>query len=129
MTNKAQPETNLPSRRFFVTEIEVVASIGIYDHERKNKQRVVIDVEVVLDPRTEPRTDIIGDGLDYDMIRDSVMAITGARHFDLQETLARALFDKMLSLPEVIQASVRTSKPDIYDNCKEAAYQLSNIQR
>lgn len=116
-----------PTRRFFVTEIEALCSIGIYDHERENKQRVVIDVEVVLDPLAEPKSDAILDGLDYDMIRDNVLLLANERHYDLQETLARTLFDKMMSLPTVIQAKVRTSKPDIYPDCKEAAYQLSNI--
>ena len=118
-----------PTRRFFVTAIEAQCSIGIYDHERANKQRVIIDIEVVLDPTAEPRSDEILDGLDYDMIKDGVLALTNARHYDLQETLARTLFDHMLTLPTVIEASVRTAKPDIYDNCREAAYQLSNITR
>lgn len=118
-----------PTRRFFVTAIEALCSIGIYDHERAKKQRVIIDIEVVLDPASEPRTDAILEGLDYDMIRDGVLALAGARHYDLQETLARALFDEMMSLPTVIEAKVRTSKPDIYEDCQEAAYQLSNITR
>lgn len=118
-----------PTRRFFITAIEALCSIGIYDHERANKQRVIIDIEVVLDPTSEPTQDAILDGLDYDMIRDGVLALTSERHYDLQETLARAIFDKMLSLPTVIEVKVRTSKPDIYEDCQEAAYQLSNITR
>ena len=117
------------TRRFFVTAIEVQCSIGIYDHERAQKQRVIIDVEVVLHPDTEPTSDAILDGLDYDMIRDGVIELAEKRHYDLQETLARTLFDHMLTLPTVIEARVRTAKPDIYDNCQEAAYQLSNITR
>ena len=116
-----------PTRRFYVTAIEALCSIGIYDHERANKQRVIIDIEVVLDPASEPTSDAILEGLDYDMIRDGVLELARARHYDLQETLARSLFDKMMSLPTVIEAKVRTSKPDIYEDCQEAAYQLSNI--
>ena len=116
------------TRRFFVSEIKTKCSIGIYDHERANKQTVMIDVEVVVDAKAEPQSDAIGEGLDYDMIRDGVMALIDARHYDLQETLARAIFDNMLSLPTVSHARVRTAKPDIYDNCREAAYQISNIE-
>jgi len=117
------------TRRFFVNAIEVQCSIGIYDHERAHKQRVIIDIEVVIDPTSEPTSDQILDGLDYDMIHDVVIELATARHYDLQETLARTIFDKMLSLPTVIEARVRTSKPDIYEHCREAAYQLSNITR
>ena len=117
------------TRRFFVSEITAQCSIGIYDHERTKKQTVMIDVEVVVDASAEPTADAIGDGLDYDMIRDGVLALCNARHYDLQETLARAIFDKMLSLPTVCEARVRTAKTDIYPDCKEAAYQLSNISQ
>ena len=115
------------TRRFFVSEIKTKCSIGIYDHERANKQTVMIDVEVVVDSKAEPQSDAIGEGLDYDMIRDGVLALCQAHHYDLQETLARAIFDHMLSLPTVCEARVRTAKTDIYPDCKEAAYQLSNI--
>lgn len=115
------------TRRFFVSEITTQCSIGIYDHERTQKQTVMIDVEVVVEAQAEPNKDAIENGLDYDMIRDGVLALAQARHYDLQETLARAIFDHMLTLPTVIQARVRTAKTDIYPDCKEAAYQLSNI--
>ncbi len=116
-----------PTRRFFVKKIEFDCSIGIHDFERAAKQRVLVDIEVKLDPHQEPRADRIDEALDYDMIRDSVLAIATAKHFDLQETLARTIFDKMMSLPTVIEACVRTSKPDVYPDCDEVAYQLSNI--
>lgn len=119
----------LPTRRFFLNEIETDCSIGIHDFERAAKQRVLIDVEVVLDPQKEPQSDSIDEALDYDMLRDSVIEIVTSKHFDLQETLARTIFDKMMSLPTVIEARVRTSKPDVYKDCREVAYQLSNIQR
>ena len=115
------------TRRFFVTAIETKCSIGIYDHERAAPQTVIVDVEVVLQADAEPTRDHIDNTLDYDQIRDGVLAITSAKHYDLQETLARTIFDKMMSLPTVIQARVRTAKTDIYPDCKEAAYQLSNI--
>ena len=119
----------LPTRRFFLNEIETDCSIGINDFERAAKQRVLIDVEVVLDPQKEPQSDSIDEALDYDTLRDSVIEIVTSKHFDLQETLARTIFDKMMSLPSVIEARVRTSKPDVYKDCREVAYQLSNIQR
>lgn len=117
----------MPTRRFFITDIDVQCSIGIYEHERQAKQRVLINIEVVLDPMAEPSADAIEEGLDYDMIRDAVIRLASAKHYDLQETLARAIFDEMLRLPTVVEACVRTAKTDIYEDCKEAAYQLSNI--
>ena len=115
------------NRRFILKGFECSCSIGIYDHERAAPQRVVIDAELELDADLEPVTDAVDTTLDYDMIRDSIREIVQSRHFDLQETLARALFDALSKLPDVIGVRLRTAKPDAYDDCETIAYQLSNL--
>lgn len=115
------------TRRFFLNRIEIICSIGILDSERAEPQRIIIDIEVLLDPDSEPVSDDIGDALNYDDIRQIVTETAISRHFDLQETLARAIFDAVGSLPTVQALRVRTAKPDIYENIAEAAYQLSNL--
>jgi dihydroneopterin aldolase len=101
--------------------------IGIYDAERLAPQRVIIDVELVLDTDTAPQSDDVSETLNYDLIRNTVMDIVGRQHFDLQETLARALFDNLAKLPDVTGLRVRTAKPDAYDDCDTIAYQLSSF--
>ncbi len=101
--------------------------IGIYDHERTAPQRVLIDAELMLSPVSEPVSDDIDDSLNYDVIRETILKIVAYRHFDLQETLARELFDALRTLDGVIGLSVRTAKPDAYPDCKQIAYQLSDL--
>ena len=101
--------------------------IGIYDHERAAPQRVLIDAELLLSPVSEPRSDNIDDSLDYDVVHKTIVEIVASRHFDLQETLARELFDALRMLDGVIGLRVRTAKPDAYPNCKQIAYQLSDL--
>ena len=115
------------SRRFFLKQIETPCSIGIHDFERKAKQRILIDLEVLLDPQTEPQNDSIEEALDYDKICAGVIALATSKHFDLQETLASAIFMLVRQMPGVIGLSVRTCKPDVYENVAEAAYQISDI--
>ena len=114
------------TRRFFLTGIETICSIGIHDFEKATPQRVLIDIEVVLDPAMEPAADDINDALNYDDIRQTVVDIAQSRHFDLQETLARAVFNAVCSMKTVVSLSVRTAKPDVYRDVNEAAYKLSN---
>lgn len=117
----------LPSRTVFLREVEVICSIGLHDFERAEKQRVLIDVDVRLDPENEPTADTVNDTLDYDEVRHAVISIAEAQHYDLQETLARRIFDKISSLRDVHGVAVTTQKPDVYPNCKTVAYRLSNI--
>ena len=117
----------ITDRRFLLEGLDVMVRIGIYAAERLAPQRVIIDVELVLDTDTAPQSDDVSETLNYDLIRNTVMDIVGRQHFDLQETLARALFDNLAKLPDVTGLRVRTAKPDAYDDCDTIAYQLSSF--
>ena len=115
------------TRSVFLREVEVICSIGLHDFERAEKQRVLIDVEVRLDQDKEPTADTVDDTLDYDQVREAVINLAEAKHYDLQETLARQIFDAISAMKDVKGVAVTTQKPDVYPNCKTVAYRLSNI--
>ena len=114
-------------RRLIFDAIECQCRIGAYDHERLGPQRVVIDIELELSAETEPGRDHLDDTLNYDLVRDTVLQIAQSQHFDLQETLARELYDALGSLLGVAAVRVRTAKPDAYEDCREIAYELSGL--
>ncbi len=115
------------TRRFVISQINVICSIGIHDFERAKKQRITVDLEVLLSADKEPQADTIEQALNYDTIREMVIEIATSRHFDLQETLARTIFDAVLALSTVDALMVRTAKPDVYEDVQSVAYQLSNL--
>ena len=115
------------THRFVISQINVICSIGIHDFERAKKQRITVDLEVLLSTDKEPQADTIEQALNYDTIREMVIEIATSRHFDLQETLARTIFDAVLALSTVDALMVRTAKPDVYEDVKSVAYQLSNL--
>jgi dihydroneopterin aldolase len=127
MTMRTVNTLAITDRRFLLQGLEVMVRIGIYDAERLAPQRVIIDVELVLDADTAPQADDVNETLNYDLIRNTVMDIVGRGHFDLQETLARALFDQLAMLPDVTGLRVRTAKPDAYEDCETITYQLSSF--
>lgn len=115
------------SRTLTLHEISVQCSIGLHDHERQKKQTVLIDVQIRLDADQEPAADTVDDTLDYDQVRDAVVRIATARHYDLQETLARCLFDEIRAMQDVMAVSIQTQKPEAYDNCRTVSYRLSDL--
>ena len=115
------------TRTLNIHALEVLCSIGAHDHERSKKQRVLIDITLSLTPESEPQDDSLASALDYDSIRETAIAIATARHYDLQETLARALFDALTDIKQVTGAVIKTQKPDAYPDCDSVAYTLSSI--
>ena len=114
-------------RVLFFRDIEVLCSIGLHDHERGRKQRVLIDLEIHLSATDEPTADKVDETLDYDLVFGVVMDIVTAGHYDLQETLARRIFDEVRVMRDVIGLVVMTQKPEAYENCRSVAYRLSDI--
>ena len=70
------------SRRFLLEGLNCQASIGVYDAERKVKQTVLIDAELLLSEGTEPQTDSVDTTIDYDVIRDTIHNLVGAMHYE-----------------------------------------------
>ncbi len=116
-----------PTRTLFLEKVEIMCSIGLHDFERVEQQRVLVDIEIRLASNREPTADAVADTLDYDQVTNKVNEIAKARHYDLQETLARHIFDALIELQDVDSLSVKTQKPDVYLNCETVAYRLSNI--
>jgi dihydroneopterin aldolase len=71
-------------------------------------------VEIWLDDVAPPAGDDPGLAWDYDYIREQVVELAGARRYNLQETLAHAIYLRLAAMRGVSALRVRTAKPDVY---------------
>lgn len=102
------------SARIIVEQIEVMADIGFHDFEVGAPQRLLVSVEVWLEQLAPPSDDDPGLAWDYDFLRGQVIELAGARRYNLQETLAHAIYLRLAGMRGVSALRVRTSKPDVY---------------
>ena len=117
--------TRLP--RLFLRNLQVSARLGIHDFERK-PQRVLVNVDLYLDPGTLPKTDRIAEAVDYDAVRTDIVALAASRHFNLQETFVHAILDLCVARPGVIAARASSAKPDIYPDVEQAGYEAVRLK-
>jgi 7,8-dihydroneopterin aldolase/epimerase/oxygenase len=105
-------------RRVFLREFTVDANIGVHDSEKNGPQRVVISVDlfVPLDA-SQPVHDRIDEVLDYDFIRETILARIARGHINLQESLCDDVANALLLNPKVRAVRVSTEKPDVYADC------------
>ena len=113
-------------QRIFLRDYEVVASIGIHEFERKNPQRIIVDVslEISGDAQKGSAEDRIDTVLDYDFLRDCIRDIVIGRHFNLQETLCAEILEICLAPEAVVGARVSTRKPDVYPDCDSVGVEM-----
>jgi 7,8-dihydroneopterin aldolase/epimerase/oxygenase len=97
--------------RIFITALATEAVIGIYDWERKVKQRLEIDLEIWKDLRAAATSDAIEDTLNYKSIAKRVLAFVEASKFRLVEALAGEIARIILVEFEVARVRVTVHKP------------------
>ena len=118
-------------RRIFLRDYEIIASIGIHEFERQNRQRIIVDVSLDLANDMPPDTaeDRIETVLDYDFLRDRIREIVKGRHFNLQETLCAEILTTCLQPNKVLAARVSTRKPDVYPDCDSVGVEMESRKR
>ena len=122
------PRELLPaSTRIFVTALEVEADIGFHEFEVGQPQRLLVYVEVWLDDQRPPEGDDPQLAWDYDYVREQVIGLASSRRYNLQETLAHAIYMRLASLRGVRALRVSTSKPDVYSDTDSVGVEYSSF--
>jgi 7,8-dihydroneopterin aldolase/epimerase/oxygenase len=116
-------------RRVFVRDIVLTASIGIYPHEHRDRQRVRINVDLAVDDETALAGGVVGPDelnrvVNYEKIVVAVRAIVGAGHIRLVETMAERIAEACLLDTRVRTAWVRVEKLDIFEDAMSAGVEV-----
>ena len=95
-----------------VTGIECWGHHGVFDHERRDGQRFVIDLVLGVDTSAAAASDDLRDTIDYGSLVDEVTAVVRGEPVDLIETLATRISGVCLLDARVEWARVTVHKPD-----------------
>ena len=114
------------NRKILINNLIIKASIGVYEHEKINKQKIIVNVELLLSNDSEPKQDNLESTQDYSEFRKCLIDIIQSQHFQLLEILVEKIHSTLMINSYVVGAKVKISKPNIFDDC-EVAYELSNI--
>jgi dihydroneopterin aldolase len=95
----------------FIEDLRIETVIGIYDWERKIRQVVALDLQMVFDNRKPAATDRIDDTLDYKAVSKRLIAFVEGAHFELVETLAERCAEIVLNEFKVPWLRLKLAKP------------------
>lgn len=105
-------------RRVFIRALELIGSIGIYEHEKRYEQRLVVSLDLAVHDTYDGQSENIADVYDYDQAILAVKETVAARHYNLIETLAERIAEACLTSPAVERVGVRIEKPDVLPACR-----------
>lgn len=115
------------TRKIVLEDYELSVDIGFHEFEIGNPQRLLVTVEVWLDEVAFATDDDASGAWDYDFMRTEIGSLALSRRYNLQETLARAIYDLVAARRGVTALRVATRKPDIYPDCAGVGVDLASF--
>ena len=104
--------TSEPVDELSVVGIECWGHHGVFEHEKRDGQRFVIDLTLGVDTRPAAGSDDLRDTVDYGSLVDEVARAVARDPVDLIETLAERIAGVCLLDVRVEWARVTVHKPD-----------------
>jgi len=127
LTGLTPDRLKVRSARILLDALCVQADIGFHEFEVGAPQRLLVTAEIWLKDSTMPAEDDPVHAWDYDFLRQEIEEIAGARRWNLQETLAHAIFDRIAAFHGVADLRVRTSKPDVYPDAHGVGVEIASF--
>lgn len=112
--------------RIFLQDYDLPVDIGFHDFEVGTPQRLLVSVEVGVDADAFASEDTQAAAWNYDFLRTEIQRMTTGRRFNLQETLAREIYDLIAARKGVTALTVSTRKPDVYPDCAGVGVTISS---
>jgi len=134
MTEPLQPHAPVPPptaaggkplRRVFIRDLELMASVGVFEMEKRYEQRIVVSLDLWVVDDYDGRSDALSAVLDYGAVVAGVRAIVETGHTNLIETLAERIAAAALADMRVVCAVVRMEKPDIVPGCRSVGIEIT----
>jgi dihydroneopterin aldolase len=123
------PDTlKVRSARILLESLQVQIDIGFHEFEVGTPQRLLVTVEIWLEDAAAPPDDDPERAWNYDFLRAEVEEIAASRRFNLQETLAHAVFERLAAFRGVRALRVRTSKPDVYPDAHGVGVEIASFR-
>lgn len=112
----------------FLSGLTTDCIIGIWEWERRVKQKVVIDLEMAADIRRAAATDSIEDTLDYKRVAKRILQFVGDSEFQLVETLTEGIARVIVTEFDVARVRVRLNKQGAIRGSRDVGIQIERCR-
>ena len=112
-------------RKVIIKDLILNISIGIHNFEKKKKQRVKFNIEILTNPYVPPNSKDLNSILDYEEIVGKIEKISYLRHHELLEDLAENIFDTIFESKLVKKVNLKLEKLDIIKNTESVGIEVS----
>ena len=112
-------------RKVIIKDLILNISIGIHNFEKKKKQRVKINIEILTNPHVYPNNKNLTTILNYEEVVKKIEKLTHLKHHELIEDLAENIFNILFKNKLVKKIDLRIEKLDIIKKTNSVGIEVS----
>lgn len=115
-------------RHVFVRDLEIVAILGVHEHEKAAPQNVLVNVDLTVGEAGIGLDDDLANVVCYEDVVNGIKEIASSGHVNLVETLAERIAQHCLADARVLAVRVRIEKPDVIPEAASVGVEIERIQ-
>ena len=112
-------------RKVIIKNLILNMFIGIHNFEKKKKQRVRFNIEVVTNPCIKPSNKDLSTILNYEDLINKIKLLVKKQHHDLIEDLAENIFKIIFQNKLVKKTNIKIEKLDIIKDSESVGVEFS----
>jgi|TARA_B100001093_G_scaffold84109_1_gene75645 dihydroneopterin aldolase len=112
-------------RKVIIKNLVLNIFIGIHDFEKKKKQRVRFNIEVITNPFVKPNNKDLKTILNYEEIINKIKNLVRKEHHELLEDLAENIFTIIFQNRLAQKVNIKIEKLEIIKNSESVGVEFS----
>ena len=115
-------------RKVIIKDLTLNIFVGIHKFEKKKKQRVKFNIEILTDAYVSPDSRDLSSILNYEEVVMKIEKLTDSKHHELLEDLAENIFNIIFKNKLVKKINLKLEKLDILKKTKSVGIKVSKTK-
>lgn len=122
-------QLNMAKDTIFLRDLEIDATIGVYEWEKRIRQKVCINLEMAADITQAAASHSIDDTLDYKAVAKRIVQFVEASHYELIESLIEKVAAMLIQEFNIPWLRITISKPQAVRGARDVGITIERGKR
>ncbi len=122
-------QLNMAKDTIFLRDLEIDATIGVYEWEKRIRQKVCINLEMAADITQAAASHSIDDTLDYKAVAKRIVQFVEASHYELIESLIEKVAAMLIQEFNIPWLRITISKPRAVRGARDVGITIERGKR
>ena len=121
---KSPKNKNTIKRSVLIKDFIINEIIGIHEHEKINKQKIIFNIVIDVNKNTLPDENDTSSIVDYEKITNKLENLTKYKNYNFLESLAEDSFKEIFEDKRINSIKIKIEKPDALANAKSVGVEV-----